>query len=173
MLLGFRLPPTVLGSTRSADFPGGSRNDEATGLAIGWDGTVFVGGVTMSEDFPGVTKRFGSTRKPDGFVARFSPGHPDSLETILIGGTEMDHISGLAIDHSGNLFATGFTASADFPLKNASQPRFGGSIDAFLVKLRVSDWEMIFSTWLGGSKNGRSVLSGARLFRRPDCLRRD
>ena len=131
---------------------GGSRNDEATGLAIGSDGTVFVGGVTMSEDFPGVTKRFGSTRKPDGFVARFSPGHPDSLETILIGGTEMDHISGLAIDHSGNLFATGFTASADFPLKNASQPRFGGSIDAFLVKLRVSDWEMIFSTWLGGSK---------------------
>ena len=152
---------------------GGSRNDEATGLAIGSDGTVFVGGVTMSEDFPGVTKRFGSTRKPDGFVARFSPGHPDSLETILIGGTEMDHISGLAIDHSGNLFATGSTASADFPLKNASQPRFGGSIDAFLVKLRVSDWEMIFSDSARWLQNGRSVLSGARLFRRPDCLRRD
>ena len=131
---------------------GGSKNDEATGLAVGSDGTVFIGGVTMSSDFPGLRAKLGPTGRPDGFVARFTPGRPDSLQTVLIGGTGMDHISGLTIDRSGSLFAAGFTASADFPVKNASQNRFGGSIDGFLVKLRVSDWEMVFSTWLGGSK---------------------
>lgn len=131
---------------------GGSKNDEASGLAVGSDGTVFIGGVTTSSDFPGIRAKLGPTGRPDGFVVRFTPGLPNSLQTVLIGGTGIDHISGLTIDRFGNLFAAGFTASADFPVKNASQNRFGGSIDGFLLKLRVSTWEMVFSTWLGGSK---------------------
>ena len=38
-------------------------------------------------------------------------------------------------------------------MKNAVQAHFGGGlIDAFLMKLRLSDWSLVFSTYLGGSK---------------------
>jgi hypothetical protein len=132
---------------------GGSKNDEATGLAVAEDGTVLVGGVTMSADFPGSrAAQFEPGDQPDGFIARLRPGEPNSLQTVLLGGKNVDHITSLALDNSGNLFASGYTSSSDFPLKNPLQPRFGGEVDAFLVKLRISDWNLLFSTYLGGSK---------------------
>jgi hypothetical protein len=134
-------------------FLGGSKNDEATTMALADDGTVYVGGVTWSDDFPGVRDgQFGPGGASDGFIARLRPGDPKSLQTVKIGGTGREQITGLALDHAGNLFAAGYTASSDFPVKNALQPHFGGELDAFLTKWRVSDWSLLFSTYLGGSK---------------------
>ena len=137
-----------------ATFLGGSKNDEPTTMAVAEDGTVYVGGVTRSADFPGSRiAKFGPGGEADGFIARFRPGHPDSLQTVILGGSGLDHLSSIALDGSGNMFLSGYTGSADFPVKNALQPHFaGGQIDAFLMKLRVSDWELLFSTFLGGSK---------------------
>jgi hypothetical protein len=132
---------------------GGSKNDEATGLAVAEDGAVYIGGVTWSADFPGVrAARFSLGGQQDAFVARLRPGDPNSLQTVLLGGKNIDHITSVALDKQGSLFASGYTSSSDFPLKNPVQPRFGGGIDAFLVKLRISDWSLLFSTYLGGSK---------------------
>jgi hypothetical protein len=131
---------------------GGSKNDEPGGLAVAGDGTFYIGGVTMSADFPGMRAQFGPGGPPDGFIARLRPGDPNSLQTVLLGGNGRDHVTSLALDRSGNLFATGYTFSSDFPMKNGVQARFGGEGDAFLVKLRVSGWSLLFSTYLGGSK---------------------
>ncbi|MGA2147652.1 MAG: SBBP repeat-containing protein [Bryobacteraceae bacterium] len=134
-------------------FLGGTKNDEPTSMAVADDGTVYVGGVTMSSDFPGArVGQFGPGGPPDGFVARLRPGDPKSLQTVLIGGTGREQVTGVALDKSGNVFIAGFTTSSDFPVKNGWQPRFGGEGDAFLAKLRVSDWKLLFSTYLGGSK---------------------
>jgi len=131
---------------------GGAKNDEATGLAVADDGTVYVGGATWSADFPGVLAEFGPGGPPDGFISRFRPGDPKSLQTVLLGGKGVDHIASLALDRFGDLFATGYTASSDFPVKNGLQTKLRGDLDAFLAKLRVSDWSLLFSTYLGGSK---------------------
>lgn len=65
-----------------------------------------------------------------------------------------DSVTSLALDHSGILFAGGYTASADFGTGNAVHPRFGGGmVDAFLLKLRIPDWSLLRSTYLEGSKN--------------------
>ena len=134
-------------------FLGGSKNDEATTLALADDGTVYVGGATWSDDFPGVhAGQFGPGGASDGFIARLRPGDPKSLQTVKIGGKGREQITGLALDHDGNLFAAGYTSSGDFPVKNALQPHYGGETDAFLTKWRVSDWSLLFSTYLGGSK---------------------
>lgn len=37
-------------------------------------------------------------------------------------------------------------------MKNGWQPRMAGQVDAFLAKVRISDWKLEFSTYLGGSK---------------------
>ena len=150
---GFLLKLDAEGKIVYSTLLGGSKNDETTSLAVGEDGAVFVGGVTMSADFPGRrAAQFGPGGRPDGFVVRLRPGDPNSLQTILLGGKNVEQVTGLAIDNSGNLFASGYTASSDFPLKNPVQPRFGGEVDAFLVKLRISDWNLLFSTYLGGSR---------------------
>jgi hypothetical protein len=132
---------------------GGSKNDEATSMAIADDGTIYVGGVTMSPDFPGARAgQFGPGGPPDGFIARLRPGDPKSLQTVLIGGTGREQVTSVALDKSGNLFVAGFTTSSDFPVNHGWQPRFGGGGDAFVAKLRISGWQLLFSTYLGGSK---------------------
>jgi hypothetical protein len=132
---------------------GGAKNDEATALAVAGDGTVYIGGVTMSADFPGTrVNQFGPGGPPDAFIARLRPGDPKSLQTVLLGGKGREQISSLALDGSGNIFAAGWTASADFPVKNGLQTHLGGTLDAFVAKLRVADWSLLFSTYLGGSK---------------------
>lgn len=133
---------------------GGSNNDEPTSMAVAADGTVFIGGVTRSADFPGSrVGRFGPTGQGDGFIARLRPGDPHSLKTVILGGSDVDHLSGLALDHAGNIFVSGSTRSADFPVKNAVQPHSsGGLLDAFVMKIRLSDWSLQFSTYLGGSR---------------------
>jgi len=140
---------------------GGSRNDEATALAIADDGAVFIGGATWSADFPGARMaQYGPGGRPDAFIAQLRPGDPNSLKTVVLGGKYRDNITGMALDRSGNLLAAGYTTSPDFPMKNAVQTRFGGAVDAFLVKLRISDWSLQFSTYLGGSKmDGAYALS--------------
>src|SRR5579872_6568381 len=107
-------------------FLGGTKNDEPTSMAVADDGTVYIGGVTMSSDFPGLrVGQFGPGGSPDGFVARLRPGDPKSLQTALIGGTGTEQVTGVALDRSGNLFVAGFTTSSDFPTKNGRQLPLG------------------------------------------------
>lgn len=132
---------------------GGSKNDEASGLAVTDDGAVYIGGVTMSADFPGRSAiQFGAGGQQDAFIVRLQPGNPKSLRTALLGGKSVDRIMNLALDRSGNLFASGYTSSSDFPVKNGFQSQLNGELDAFLTKLRISDSKLLFSTYLGGSK---------------------
>jgi Carboxypeptidase regulatory-like domain/Calx-beta domain/Beta-propeller repeat len=65
----------------------------------------------------------------------------------------------IAIDDSGNVYVTGATGSANFPLANASQGAIGGLNDAFLSKLNANGSALIYSTYLGGTGDdlGRSV----------------
>ncbi len=152
---GFLLKLDTAGRIVYCTFLGGSKNDETTSMAISENGDLFIGGVTMSQDFPGTrVSQFGPGGRPDGFVARLSPGDPKSLQTVLLGGKGRDSVTSLALDAFGNLFAAGYTASPDFATQNAVQARFGGGmVDAFLLKIRIAGWRVLFSTYLGGSKN--------------------
>jgi hypothetical protein len=132
---------------------GGAKNDEARGFAVDADGWVYIGGVTMSADFPGVRReRFGAGGQQDAFVARVRPGDPKSLEAVLIGGKGAEQITSLVLDGAGDVVAAGYTGSADFPVKGGFRSKLGGELDAFLLKLHMADWTLSYSTLLGGSQ---------------------
>jgi hypothetical protein len=51
------------------------------------------------------------------------------------------------------MYLTGTTVSADFPIKDAPQPTYGGNVDAFVTRLTRSGSSAIYSTYLGGNRN--------------------
>jgi len=61
------------------------------------------------------------------------------LSIASFGGSGQNSIQAFATDPSGNLYVTGTTSSADFPVRNAYQSSFG---EALL--LRTTDWG---NTW--------------------------
>lgn len=90
----------------------------------------------------------------DTVISKLSAKGDAILFSTYFGGSDIDFPSDLAIDSSGNVYASGFTYSGDFPLKNSMQP-FAGAIigyknDTYLVKLS-STGALIYSTLLGGN----------------------
>jgi hypothetical protein len=84
------------------------------------------------------------------------------LWAALLGGTDKDHGGyGICVDAKDDVYIAGKTKSRDFPTsKGAFDETFnGGDQDAFLCKLRSDGTELIYSTYLGGSK-GDSARGG-------------
>ncbi len=64
----------------------------------------------------------------------------------------MDFPFRVAVDAQGNAAVVGFTASLDFPVVNASQPKYGGgNTDGFVIEFNSTGAHVHYSTYLGGS----------------------
>ncbi len=141
------------------------------GKAIGLDsaGNVYVAGLTTSEDMP-VTKGVVQTAyggdgpylPGDAFVAKLSPAG-QLLYLTYLGGSGNDAAIAMAVDSFGNAYITGYTSSLDFPTTaGVLQPKSGGRGgintcvawgDAFVAKLNPAGTQLIYSTYLGGSRD--------------------
>jgi hypothetical protein len=143
---------------------GGSSSDYGRGIAIDPTG-VYVGGYTYSDNFPivgGFNGTLGAT--PDGFVAKLKLAGDDLIYSSYLGGNSQDFIDGVAVDSSGALYVAGYTYSTDFPASGAMDTTLGGSVDAFLTKIKPAGTSFEWSTYVGGSSvdygTAVAVLSG-------------
>ena len=92
-------------------FLGGSTNDRGYDIAVDNFENVYVTGVATSSDFPVTVGAYDITHNGhyDIFVAKFNPTG-SALEYSTLLGKSLDDIGeGLAVDHSGNAYATGRT----------------------------------------------------------------
>jgi len=142
------------GQLEYSTYLGGAGDDFPAGLVVDRNQRVYMVGQSQSLGFPGLGQ-IDSTKKGDivdGFISSWRIGESAGLRTILLGGSNRDIIWGLAVDNSNNyLYVAGHTLSADFPVKSALQAKLNGESDAFLAKLRISDLQVIYSTFFGGS----------------------
>jgi hypothetical protein len=135
-------------------------------------------GKAASIDFPHTAGAF-QTSKSGGlsafnvFAAVFNPklvGTASLLYASFLGGNATtlgtasnDIGEGVAVDAGGNIYLTGETDSADFPITTATaaQPTIGGSVNnAFLNKLNpnaVGLAQLAYSTFLGGPGDDRGA----------------
>ena len=131
---------------------GGAGDDTIFRIVL--DGTgIYVGGYTASSDFP-VLNAAQSTAggSYDAFVAKLSLSGASLLYSTYLGGTGDDFGYGLAVDSSGSAYIAGWTASTNFPTRNALQPLYGGGAsDAFVARLAPNGNSLLYSTFLGGS----------------------
>jgi uncharacterized protein (TIGR03437 family) len=114
-------------------------------------GAVTVGGQTYSLDFPiqsPLQRNYGGGG--DCFITRLAPDGRSLEFSTFLGGAGLDALHSLALDSSGFIYLTGFTSSADFPVKNAFQPSLTGP-SSFVTKLTPVADALVYSTFLGGT----------------------
>ena len=139
---------------------GGNDKDQANGIAVDSQGRASITGFTRSANLPTIGFQLSPYKgAADAFVARFASG--GSLDySSFIGGADDDEGAAIAVDASGALYATGFTASSDFPTTNAFQPSSHGDEDAFVLKLAIdpggASVVVGYSSYLGGGESDRS-----------------
>lgn len=146
------------GSTlQYSTFLGGGNADRAFAVAVGSTGAVTVSGDTLSLDFPTRNAAQGASGgMRDAFVARIDPSAGAVVYSTYLGGAADEVGARVAVDGTGAAYVAGQTASADYPTRRGFQhgksgPR--GSTDAFVTKLSASGAEIVYSTYLGGSRN--------------------
>jgi Beta-propeller repeat len=139
-------------------FLGGAEDDFAYAVATDPSGNVYVGGYTMSANFP-LSSPFQNALKgkEDAFITKLAPSGSSYVYSTYLGGQEAsyDEIYGIAADAAGNAFVTGDTDSPDFPTSNALPGLNGirGGEDAFVTEVAANGQSLIYSTYLGGSKD--------------------
>jgi hypothetical protein len=128
-------------------------NDWDLGLRFQLDdsGNMYLTGLTNSSDFPvvnAVQSVYGGAG--DAYVSKLNPQGTALIYSTYLGGSRLDWGLDLALGDQDDVFATGFTASPDFPLADPYQSTLNGSEDAYVSHLSTTGSVLIYSTFLGG-----------------------
>jgi hypothetical protein len=94
------------------------------------------------------------------FIEKFDTSGNVLFATYL-SGSASDSASAIAVDGSGNVYATGTTVSDDFPTKNAYQSLLHSAQDVFISVLNSTGTALIYSTYWGGSENDNGAAIAA------------
>ncbi len=151
----------------STFFGGATGGEIGFGIDIDSSGNALIGGLTTSATDLPLVDAFDSSHAggEDGFVAQLDSGGDDLLYSSYVGGTQRDHVRGIAYGTGGDFLATGFTESdavtQGFPINGALagyQSTFlGGPDDGFLIRLdpdqAIAADQLRYSTYLGGNNN--------------------
>jgi hypothetical protein len=129
----------------------GGRN--ITAIDVDNAGNVFVTGSVNSNTFapPTVAAAKDSRIDSDVLVAKLDPTGGKWLFRKRFGGLGGEAGAGIKIGPSNTVYVVGNTDSADFPIRNGVQSKFGGRSDGFIARLGVADAELQASTYLGGA----------------------
>jgi hypothetical protein len=139
--------PTVEFTT----FLGGNSQDYGVAVTVDPQGNAYVTGQTLSTDFPAnvgtpVAKNCPNMICPAYiFVTELSPAGA-VLNSTLIGGSDVDLVSGIAVDSTG-VWVTGGTTSPNF----ATHTQFGyGYWNGFVAKLTTDLTQLQWCVNFGG-----------------------
>jgi hypothetical protein len=135
---------------------GGSGYDEGYDIAVDAAGTSYVIGQTESTEatFPvavGPDLTFNGAWT-DAFVAKVNAAGTGLDYCGYIGGAEYDQGVGIAIDDSGNAYATGVTESteASFPVAAGPDLTYNGGRDAFVARVNAAGTALEYCGYIGG-----------------------
>jgi hypothetical protein len=142
--------------------PGNTVNQFLEGEAVSVDpsGNAYIAAWTYNTGLyasPSALQRSAST-VPDAYVFEINAAGSAIVNGTYLGGGSADYIKGIAVDHSGNTYVSGFTQSWDFPTTAYGNEGAG----AYYVKLNpqfaaISSVEFSPN---GGAYNATSDLSG-------------
>ncbi|HEV8718084.1 MAG TPA: SBBP repeat-containing protein [Candidatus Binatia bacterium] len=159
--------------------------DIGAAIAVDSSGNAYVTGITSSPDFPttaGASQQACRTNSRGGcydvFVLKLNAEGSALLYATYLGGSDLDESTAITVDASGNASVTGRTLSIDLPTIPGAFDRGCGTdgncngtcgdhcdlgndraFDAFVAKLNATGSALVYSTYLGGSRDeeGRGI----------------
>ncbi|HUX85774.1 MAG TPA: SBBP repeat-containing protein, partial [Chloroflexota bacterium] len=160
-----KLNPSLSGAASLvyATYLGGSGNDYGNGIAVDGSGKIYVTGYTYSTDFPTTAGGYqtsdpvGNNGSEAAFVSVIDPSLVGSAQLVystFLGGSSFGSGAlGIAVDASGNVYATGYTYASDFPTTSGAFSRTNEGGDAFVSEINPTlsgSSSLVYSTFLGG-----------------------
>jgi Big-like domain-containing protein/beta-propeller repeat-containing protein len=139
----------------------GGSYSQASGITVDSDNNAYVTGYT-EQGFPTTSGAFDTSYVGGGdvFVTKLNAAGSALVFSTYLGGSSYDQANAIALDQANNAYVTGFTYSANFPVTAGSFRTVcnGGKNcakdgDAFVAKINASGSALLYSTYLGGTKD--------------------
>ena len=134
---------------------GGNSNTFPSSIKVDMAGSAYVGGWTLSSNFPTTSGAYRTTPPSGGrpsFITKLGPnGASLSYSTYFAGVVDL---TGIALDSAGNAYATGYTQDPSFPTTpGAYKTTLGDGIaqNAFVTKFNTTGSALVYSTFVGAS----------------------
>lgn len=141
----------VNGNIIWSTFLGGTAAEEAFRVNVDASNNIYIGGSTLSSDFPTVAAVQASrSGAMDGFVTKMAADGTIQWSTY-VGGTGDDVVYEVVADNMGSVYVLGATASTNFPTLTPHQASNAGGYDIFVQKRSAQTGAIIWSTYLGGA----------------------
>jgi hypothetical protein len=125
----------TMGGLVYATYVGGASRDDIYGIAVDAStGSAYVTGYTFSTNYPVRGSAFQPTYGgglSDAVITQINSTGSSFVYSTYLGGTGSDNGFRIAVDASRNVYATGSTASSNFPSNVYPQ---AGSWDAYITK---------------------------------------
>jgi hypothetical protein len=144
-------------------FIGGSQDDNPRAMVLDSEQNIVIVGLTGSDDIATTPDAFDTTYNGvpygsgyttgDIYVAKLSAEGNAQLWGTYIGGWNYDEIGDCALDAQGNVIIAGDTDSPDIPVPGGFYTQLIGEEDIYLAKLSGDGRNLLWATYLGGSKS--------------------
>ncbi|UCF08082.1 MAG: SBBP repeat-containing protein [Thermoplasmata archaeon] len=139
-------------------FWGGWANEFGYSLAIDGNGSVVVGGVTNSLDFPTTPDAYQTTVNDtnNAFLLKYQPSTNSLIFSTYIGGDTWEYIRSIHINDGTGIYFAGPTGkpaegAKSYPTTSGSFDKtINGNRDLFISKMDPSGSSLIYSTFIGG-----------------------
>lgn len=143
---------TYLGGTDGETYVG----EFACGIVVDALGQAIVAGTSSASDYPTTAGALNESRSGsrDGVVTKLTATGGGLVFSTYIGGGQADNATGVALDAAGDIFVTGDTVSANFPVTaNAFDSSLDGpgKFDGFLAVLDPTGATISYATFFGGT----------------------
>ncbi len=133
------------GGLRYSTYIGGSQSDLANGISLDQNQRAFVTGETYSSNYPATVGAFDPTAngQDDAFVTALKIAGDSLFYSTFLGGSGADWGSDIVIDDFDNIYLTGLTASANFPITPMVFDTLVNGDDGFAAKMNLAGGDAV------------------------------
>jgi hypothetical protein len=118
--------------------------EEANRITVDQQGCAYITGFTTSSNFPVMNPSDGTYNgNLDSYAIKLSPNGDKLLYSTYLGGRNKDDGYQIAVDEKGCFYATGWTESPNFLIKNPYDGKYNGFRDAFVTKFSPTEYSQI------------------------------